>query len=125
MRVLVTLFGVPGPWLLSIEHSGVAASPHAAEVNTLPISPMAGPGLITFELATLSQLHAALDRVYKLAVSLPEAPLERFQSKIKGAAADDRSGVARYSTYRPGCVSRCPDGLLGQPLLPRVLFSPL
>jgi hypothetical protein len=67
-----------GPWLLSIEHSGVAA-----EVNTLPISPVAGPGLITFELATLSRLHAALDRVYKLSVSLPDAPLTRFRIKTR------------------------------------------
>jgi HNH endonuclease len=67
-----------GPWLLSIEHSGVAA-----EISTLPISPVVGPGLVTFELATLSQLHAALDRVYKLSVSLPDAPLTRFRIKTK------------------------------------------
>jgi HNH endonuclease len=34
--------------------------------------------------ATLSQLHAVLDRVYKLAVSLPDAPLARFQAKTAG-----------------------------------------
>jgi HNH endonuclease len=65
-----------GPWLLSIEHSGVAG-----EIGKLPASPVVGPGLATFELATLAQLHAALDRVYKLAVSLPDAPLTRFQLK--------------------------------------------
>jgi hypothetical protein len=68
-----------GPWLLSIGHSGVAA-----EIGTLPASPVAGPGRITALLATLSELHAALDRVYKLAVSLPDAPLERFRAKTKG-----------------------------------------
>ena len=31
----------------------------------------------------MSQLHAALDRVYKLAVSLPDAPLTRFRIKTK------------------------------------------
>ena len=67
-----------GPWLLSIEHSGVAA-----EISTLPISSVAAPGLVTFELPTLSQLHAALDRVYKLSVSLPDAPLTRFRIKTK------------------------------------------
>lgn len=67
-----------GPWFLSIEHSGVAA-----ETGALPISPAAGPGLVTFVLASLSELHAALDRVYKLAVSLPDAPLSRFRVKIK------------------------------------------
>ena len=32
-------------------------------------------------LADLTDLHAALDRVYKLAMSLPEAPLDRFKAK--------------------------------------------
>ncbi|HET6378723.1 MAG TPA: HNH endonuclease [Methylocella sp.] len=67
-----------GPWFLSIEHSGVAA-----ETGALPISPASGPGLVTFLLASLSELHAVLDRVYKLAVSLPDAPLSRFRFKTK------------------------------------------
>jgi hypothetical protein len=57
-----------GPWLLSLDHSGVVA-----EIGALPASPVHGPGLGTFMFASLAQLHAALDRVYKLAVSLPEA----------------------------------------------------
>jgi hypothetical protein len=68
-----------GPWLLSIEHSGVAA-----EISALPVSPVVGPGLATFLLATLGQLHAALDRVYKLGVSLPDAPLTRFRARTNG-----------------------------------------
>jgi len=68
-----------GPWLLSIDHSGVAA-----EIGSLAVSPVAGPGLATFLVATLSELHAALDRVYKLAISLPDAPLTRFRIKTKG-----------------------------------------
>jgi hypothetical protein len=67
-----------GPWFLSIAHAGVVA-----EIGGLPASPVAGPGLVTFVLATLSDLHAALDRVYKLAVSLPDAPLSRFRVKTK------------------------------------------
>jgi HNH endonuclease len=68
-----------GPWLLSIDHSGVVA-----ELGTLSAAPVLGPGLATFTFATLTQLYAALDRVYKLAVSLPDAPLTRFQAKIAG-----------------------------------------
>jgi hypothetical protein len=67
-----------GPWLLSIDHSGVAA-----EIVSLPVSPVGGPGLATYLLGTLDQLHVALDRVYKLAVSLPDAPLTRFRIKTK------------------------------------------
>ena len=65
-----------GPWLLSLDHSGVVA-----EIGALPASPAPGPGLATFVLASLTELHAALDRVYKLAMSLPEAPLDRFKAK--------------------------------------------
>jgi len=65
-----------GPWLLSIDHPGVAA-----ELETLPASPVAGPGLATFEFGSLTALHAGLDRVYKLGVSLPDAPLARFRAQ--------------------------------------------
>jgi hypothetical protein len=72
----IWIAGVPprGPWLLSIDHPGVAA-----ELATLPLSPPPGPGLATFDFDTLTALHAALDRVYKLGVSLPDAPLVRFR----------------------------------------------
>jgi hypothetical protein len=67
-----------GPWLLSIDHTGVAA-----EMSGQPISSVPGPGLATFAFAQLSEMHAALDRVYKLAISLPDAPLLRFRAKTK------------------------------------------
>src|SRR5262249_47973096 len=44
-----------GPWLLSIDHSGVVA-----EMGTLLPSPIPGPGLATYIFATLAQLYAAL-----------------------------------------------------------------
>jgi hypothetical protein len=66
-----------GPWLLSLDHSGVAA-----EIGALPASPVPGPGTATFMFANLAELHVALGRIYNLAVSLPEAPLERFKAEI-------------------------------------------
>jgi hypothetical protein len=68
-----------GPWLLSIDHPGVAA-----ELATLQSSPLSGPGLATFNFDSLTALHAALDRVYKLGVSLPDAPLTRFRAQTAG-----------------------------------------
>jgi len=65
-----------GPWLLSLDHSGVAA-----EIGSLPASPVPGPGIATFVFANLAELHVALGRIYNLAVSLPEAPLERFKAE--------------------------------------------
>src|SRR5262245_39671590 len=64
-----------GPWFLSLDHSGVVA-----EVGALRASPVAGPGVATFALAGLTELHATLDRVYRLAMSLPAAPLDRFKA---------------------------------------------
>jgi hypothetical protein len=77
----IWIAGVPprGPWLLSIDHPGVAV-----ELAALPPSPVPGPGLATFGFDTLTALHAALDRVYKLGVSLPDAPLARFRARTAG-----------------------------------------
>jgi hypothetical protein len=81
-----------GPWLLSIDHSGVAA-----ELGTSSAAQVHGPGLATFVLKTLTELHAALDRVYTFAVSLRDAPLARFPSAFDGAWS------VTITTDRGGC----------------------
>lgn len=68
-----------GAWFLSIDHAGVAA-----ELRALVDAPVRGPGSATYLFETPTQLHAALDRVYKLAVSLPDAPLARFRARTAG-----------------------------------------
>jgi hypothetical protein len=90
-----------GPWLLSLDHSGVVA-----EIGALPPSSTLGPGQATFMLTSLTELHSALDRVYKLAMSLPEAPLDRF--KAKTANAPSESGASPCTqwiliVYRQPC----------------------
>jgi hypothetical protein len=77
----IWIAGVPprGPWLLSIDHPGVVA-----ELAALSPSPMPGPGVAAFGFDTLTALHAALDRVYKLGISLPDAPLARFRAQTIG-----------------------------------------
>jgi hypothetical protein len=69
-----------GPWLLSIDHSGAAVE-LGAELGAGAAAPLQGPGLATFLFATPTGLHAALDRVYKLSVSLPDAPLTQFRAR--------------------------------------------
>jgi hypothetical protein len=56
-----------GPWLLSIDHLGVAA-----ELAALPTSPVTGPGLATFEFDTLTALHAAIYRDDGVVLASPE-----------------------------------------------------
>jgi len=65
-----------GPWLLSLNHAGVVA-----EMGLLAPSLPAGPGIASYLFGTLAELHVALDRVYRLAVSLPVAPLDRFRAQ--------------------------------------------
>jgi len=66
--------------LVSIDHAGVAG-----ELREFAGSPSAaGPGIATLTCGTLTALHAAVDRIYKLAISLPDAPLERYQRAIVG-----------------------------------------
>lgn len=101
-----------GPWLLSIDHPGVAAK----LANLLP-SPLPGPGLATFEFGSLTALHAALDRVYKLGVSLPDAPLARFRAqttRLPQTTEAERLVVQRIGqdVFRAALM----DGLLGRPL---------
>jgi hypothetical protein len=40
-----------------------------------------GPWRCDLVFSTIKELHVGLDRVYKLAMSLPEAPLDRFKAK--------------------------------------------
>lgn len=67
--------GPQGPWFLALDHPGVIAE--------LDVSPamMPGPGSAHYAFSTLGELHGALDRVYGLSRSLPDAPLLRFQAE--------------------------------------------
>jgi len=69
--------GAQGPWFLALDHSGVI------EELALPVAIMAGPGHARYAFDTLGALYGVLPRVYQLAVSLPDAPLRDFQTKIK------------------------------------------
>jgi hypothetical protein len=60
-----------GNWLLSIEHTGVA--------RELRESRLPGPGGKTIAARSLYELHQALDRTYRLSISLPTVPLVAFE----------------------------------------------
>ena len=74
--------GVNGPWFLAVDHAGVVAElePPSADVR--------GPGKARYAFATLRELYAALDRVYALGFSLPDAPLRRVRNPRRQSAAD-------------------------------------
>ncbi len=70
--------GSQGPWFLALDHAGVI------EELDIPAAEIAGPGQARYAFATLGQLYRVLPRIYQLAASLPDAPLQEYQAKIKG-----------------------------------------
>ena len=70
--------GSGGPWFLALDHAGVIE-----ELGLLPAG-IPGPGLARYAFNSLGGLYAAMPRVYQLAVSLPDAPLQEFLLKVKG-----------------------------------------
>lgn len=65
-----------GPWFLAVDHAGVVA-----ELDQ-PSADVRGPGKARYAFATLRELYATLDRVYTLGVSLPDAPLREFETRV-------------------------------------------
>jgi hypothetical protein len=84
-----------GPWLLSVEHAGVQA-----EIGLPSLVEMPGPGNARFVFDTLRDLYTALDRVYRLAMSLPDAPLRQFYGETAGMARE--SEIQRLAVQRIG-----------------------
>jgi hypothetical protein len=79
-EVWIAAEAAEGPWYLSVTHPGVAA-----EMATVQAAaPLTGPGAGTFTFATDGPLTDAIDRAYKLALSLPDAPLNSFEALTAG-----------------------------------------
>lgn len=88
--------GPHGPWFLSLSLCAIAQElgpPVAADGSPKP-------GAATFVFATLEELHRALDRTYRLAVSLPDAPLQQFLSAT--ATAPRSTEAERLTIQRVG-----------------------
>jgi hypothetical protein len=63
-------------WLLALTHAGVVA-----EFANPQVEAPGAPGKVCYAFSQLSILHHAVDRAYKLGVSLPNAPLEVFRKQ--------------------------------------------
>lgn len=66
-----------GAWFLALDHAGVIA-----EIG-IEVSDIAGPGLARFRFVSLVQLYVVMPRIYELAASLPNAPLQEFLHRTK------------------------------------------
>jgi len=112
---------ISGPWLLALDHAGVIA-----EIG-IEASDAAGPGLARFRFASLAQLYGVMPRVYELAESLPDAPLQEFLHRTKNLPKStdaERLLVRRVgqNIFRERLIKywrgRCPlTGVVDRPLL--------
>ena len=75
--IFLAASGPNGPWFLALDHRGVV------EELGLLAAAVPGPGIARFVFQSLGTLYATMHRVYQLAVSLPDAPLQAFWSKTK------------------------------------------
>lgn len=86
--------GPYGPWFLAIDHAGVVA-----ELG-LSITHIPGPGLARYAFATLTELYAVLPRLYSLALTLPDGPLETFLIAVRKMPS--QTEVERLAIQRVG-----------------------
>lgn len=110
-----------GAWLLALDHAGVIA-----EIG-IEASDTAGPGLARFRFASLALLYGVMPRVYELAASLPDAPLQEFLHRTKHlpkTTEAERLVVQRVgqNIFRERLIKywrgRCPlTGIVDKPLL--------
>lgn len=114
--------GAGGPWYLALDHAGVIA-----ELG-LPPTDMPGPGRARFAFGTLGELYRVLPRVYALAVSLPDGPLQTFLDKTRELPCTteaERLVVQRVGQdiFREGLLAywggRCPLTGITEPALLR------
>jgi hypothetical protein len=67
-----------GPWLLSVGRAEVGA-----EIGLQATSATIGPGAVTFVFDALKGLYRALDRAYRLGLSLPDVPFANFRAAVQ------------------------------------------
>lgn len=80
-----------GPFFLSVMHPGVARS-----LDASPASPCAKGHAGAFVFATRDDLHAGVTAAYRLSVSLPSFPLEKFQKAVVGLGDTEGERVQKF-----------------------------
>lgn len=78
-EIALAAAGPTGPFFLSVAHQGVAQT-----LDAPTVSPCAKGHAGAFVFTTRDDLHAGVGAVYRLSVSLPNFPLEKFQKAVAG-----------------------------------------
>ncbi|WP_292452103.1 HNH endonuclease [Mesorhizobium sp.] len=66
-----------GLWYLALDHPGVIAE------IALPQAPLAGPGAARYAFEGLPDIYTAISTAWRFGVSLPDAPLARFDAATR------------------------------------------
>jgi hypothetical protein len=77
-------------WFVAVEHPGVAA-----ELPGERIGPVPGSCRAAFAFTDQATMRAAISRIYQLSLSLPTAPLQRFEEEVAGLGATEAEAIAR------------------------------
>lgn len=82
------------PWLLAVEHAGVAAQMRTELADELTDPPPVGFRAV-FAFDSQPPMRAALSRVWNLARSLPSYPLSQYQAGIAGLGNTESDRLAK------------------------------
>ncbi|ASR08865.1 restriction endonuclease [Rhizobium leguminosarum bv. viciae] len=82
-----------GPFLLSVQHAGAAREMNGRGLD--PATPSAKGHAAAFLFTDLEQLYAGVSQAYRLSMSLPTLPLERFQEETSELGETEAEAVTR------------------------------
>ncbi|MFQ6162480.1 HNH endonuclease [Sinorhizobium meliloti] len=80
-----------GPFFLSLSLPGVARA-----LDAQPAAPWAKGHAAAFMFATRDELHAGVQAVYRLSVSLPNFPLEKYERAVAGIGETESERAQKF-----------------------------
>lgn len=86
----VALAASPTHWFLAITHPGVAA-----ELEGERTGPPPGAAVVVLSFGSQPEMRDALSRVWRLARSLPTAPLQRFEQEVAALGETETERIVR------------------------------
>jgi putative restriction endonuclease len=90
-EIALATAGFAGPFFLSVAHDGVARALDAPRV-----SPCARGHAGAFAFATRDGLHEGVAAAYRLSVSLPDFPLEKYRKSVVGIGETEGERVQKF-----------------------------
>lgn len=90
-EIALAAAGPAGPFFLSVVHQGVAQM-----LDASPVSPCAKGHAGAFVFTTRDDLHDGVGAVYRLSVSLPNFPLEKYQEAVASIGGTEGERAQKF-----------------------------